>query len=49
MHWQGPAAIVNDRPILLSEMMLHKDYDRNCSVEKKNLAISFKELGAKMN
>jgi hypothetical protein len=28
----GPAAIVNDRPILLSERMLHKDYGRKCSV-----------------
>jgi hypothetical protein len=30
-----PAAIVYDRPILSSERMLHKDYDRKCSVEKK--------------
>jgi hypothetical protein len=27
--------IVNDRPILSSERMLHKDYDRKCSVEQK--------------
>jgi hypothetical protein len=31
-----PAKIVNDRPILSSERMLHKDYDLKCSVEKKN-------------
>jgi hypothetical protein len=30
-----PAEILNDRPILSSERMLHKDYDRKCSVEKK--------------
>jgi hypothetical protein len=29
-----PAGIVNDRPILSSERMLRKDYDRKCSVEK---------------
>jgi hypothetical protein len=28
--WRGPAAIVNDRPILSSERMLHTDYDREC-------------------
>jgi hypothetical protein len=31
----APEAIVNDRPILSSERMLHKDYDRNGSLEKK--------------
>jgi hypothetical protein len=35
MRWRGPAAIVNDKPILSSESMLHKDYDRRCSIEKK--------------
>jgi hypothetical protein len=28
--------------------MLHKDYDRKCSIEK-NLTVSLKGLGAKMN
>jgi hypothetical protein len=28
MRWQGPAAIVNDRPILSLERMLYKDYDQ---------------------
>jgi hypothetical protein len=28
--------IVNDRPILSSERMLNRIYDRKCSVEKKN-------------
>jgi hypothetical protein len=34
-HWtrQGPAAI-EQTPILSSERMLHKEYDRKCSVEK---------------
>jgi hypothetical protein len=36
LRWQGPAVIVNDRPILSSERMLYKDYDRKCSVEKKS-------------
>jgi hypothetical protein len=32
---RGPAAIVNDRPILSSERKLHKNYNRKCSVENK--------------
>jgi hypothetical protein len=36
VRWQGPAAVVNDRSILSSESMLHKDYDHKCSTEKKN-------------
>jgi hypothetical protein len=32
----GQAAILKDRPILLSERMLHKDYDLNGSVEKND-------------
>jgi hypothetical protein len=27
---------VNDKPILSSERMLHKDYDRRCSIKKKS-------------
>jgi hypothetical protein len=48
MRWWGPAAIVNDRPILSSERMLHKNYDRRC-ILKKVLAASLKRLGAKTN
>jgi hypothetical protein len=48
MRWRGPAAIVNDKPILSSEMMLHKDYDSRCSIEKI-LAGSLKGLVAKTN
>jgi hypothetical protein len=35
LRCRGPAAIVNDRPILSSERMLRKDYNRTYSVEKK--------------
>jgi hypothetical protein len=35
MRWRGPAAVVNDRPILSSERKLNKEYDRRCSFEKK--------------
>jgi hypothetical protein len=28
--------ITKDRPILSSERMLYKDYDRRCSIENKN-------------
>jgi hypothetical protein len=34
LPWRGPAATVNDRPILSSERMLRKDYNLKCSVEK---------------
>jgi hypothetical protein len=34
IRWRGPAAIVNDRPILSSERMFYKDNDRRCSVEE---------------
>jgi hypothetical protein len=40
---------VKDRPILSIERMLHEDYDRKGSVEKKIAALSLKGLGAKMN
>jgi hypothetical protein len=49
MPWRRPAAIVNDRPILSSERMLYKDYDRRCLIEKKILAVSLKGIGAKTN
>jgi hypothetical protein len=49
MRWRGPAAIVNDRPNLSLERMLYKDYDRRCSFENKNLALSLKGPGTKTN
>jgi hypothetical protein len=46
---EDPSAIVNYRHILSLERMLHKDYGRKCSVEKKLLAVSLKGLVAKTN
>jgi hypothetical protein len=40
MRWRGLAATVNNRPILSSDRMLHKDYDRIGSVEKVNLTLT---------
>jgi hypothetical protein len=34
LRWRGPAAIINDRPVLSSERRLHKDYDTKGSDEK---------------
>jgi hypothetical protein len=34
LRWWGPATILNDRPILSWERMLHKAYFRMCSVKK---------------
>jgi hypothetical protein len=42
-------AIVNNKPILSSERMLHKDYGYKCSVGKKILVVSLKGLVARMN
>jgi hypothetical protein len=36
MRWRGPAAIINDRPILSSEWILYKDYDCRSSIEGEN-------------
>jgi hypothetical protein len=36
LRWRGPSEIVNDRPILWSERILHKDCNRKCSVGKRN-------------
>jgi hypothetical protein len=49
MCWQGPAATINDRPILSSERMIYKDYDGRCSIEINNLAVSLKGFGVKTN
>jgi hypothetical protein len=37
MRWRGPAVIVNDGPTPSSERMLYKDYDRKCSIGKKEI------------
>jgi hypothetical protein len=45
---QRPGIFMRDKPILSSERMLHKDYDRKGSVAKKiKLVVSLKRLGAK--
>jgi hypothetical protein len=49
MRWREAAAIINDRPILTPERMLHKDYDHKCSVGKKILVVTLKGLVAKTN
>jgi hypothetical protein len=50
LRWRGKTAIVNDRPILSSKRMLHKNYNRKCSVGKKNYwSLSVKGLVAKTN
>jgi hypothetical protein len=49
MRWRGPAAIVNDRFILSSERMLHKDYNRKGLVEKTITGRESQRVGAKTN
>jgi hypothetical protein len=45
-----PSIFIRDKLIFFSERVLHKDYDRNGSVEeKKSLVVSLKGLGAKTN
>jgi hypothetical protein len=44
-----PAAIVNDKPILSSERMLHEGYDRKGSVERKLFDVFLKGLVPKTN
>jgi hypothetical protein len=44
-----PSIFVRDKPIFSSERMLHKDYYRRSSAEKKNLVVGLKELDAKTN
>jgi hypothetical protein len=40
---------IRDKPIFSSERMLHKDYYRRSSVEKKGLVLGLKGLDAKKN
>jgi hypothetical protein len=40
---------MKDNLIFSSERMLHKDYYRKGSLEKKSLVVGLKELGAKTN
>jgi hypothetical protein len=43
------ATIVNNRPIISSEKLLRKDYDRKGTIKRKSLVDSLNGLGAKMN
>jgi hypothetical protein len=40
---------IRDKPVLSSERMLQKDYNRMGSDGIKSLVVSLKELGAKTN
>jgi hypothetical protein len=40
--------MIRDKPILSSERMLHKDYDRKGSVEKMSVVVSLKGLAPKL-
>jgi hypothetical protein len=40
---------MRDKPVLSSERMLHKDYDRKGSVTKKIWVVILKGLGVKTN
>jgi hypothetical protein len=44
-----PSIFIRDKPIFLSERMLHKNYYREGSVEKKSLVVGLKRLDAKAN
>jgi hypothetical protein len=44
-----PSIFVTDKLIFSSERILHKDYYRRSSVEKKNLVVGLKGLDAKTN
>jgi hypothetical protein len=49
LGFENDCAVVNDRPILLSERMLQQDYNRKSSVIKILLIMSLKGLVAKTN
>jgi hypothetical protein len=44
-----PSIFMKDKPIFSSERMVHKDYYRRSSAEKKNLVVGLKGLDAKTN
>jgi hypothetical protein len=48
---ERPNIFIRDKPVFSPERMLHKDYYRKGSVEKKNrsLVMGLKRLDAKMN
>jgi hypothetical protein len=46
---ERPSIFIRDKPIFSPERMLHKDYYRKGSVEKRNLVVGLKELDAETN
>jgi hypothetical protein len=44
-----PSIFIREKHIFSSERMLHKDYYRRSSVEKKSLGVGLKGLDAKTN
>jgi hypothetical protein len=46
---QSLVIFIRDKPIFSPEKMLHKDYDRKGSVEKRYLVVSLEGLDAKAN
>jgi hypothetical protein len=46
---EKPSISIRDKPIFSSDRMLHKDYYRKSSVEKKSLVVGLKGPGAKAN
>jgi hypothetical protein len=47
---ERPSIFIRNKPILSSERVFHKDYDRKGSVaKKKSLVVIFKGLGTKTN
>jgi hypothetical protein len=47
---ERPSIFIRGKPILSSERVLHKDYDRKGSVaKKKSVIVILKGLGAKTN
>jgi hypothetical protein len=46
---ERPSIFISDKPIFSSERILHKDYYRRGSAEKKCLVVGLKGLDAKTN
>jgi hypothetical protein len=46
---ERPSIFIRDKPIFSSERMLHRDYYRRSSVEKKSLVVGLKGLEARTN
>jgi hypothetical protein len=48
VHFTRPSIFIRNKPIFSSVRMLHKDYDRKGSVDKKSLVVSLKGLDARI-